>query len=310
MEVTQAKFSDPLVTLKGEKRAHVPLTDLKTLWFNTGTLCNLECANCYIESSPKNDRLIYLTHKDVLPYLEEIKRENIETERIAFTGGEPFLNPHICDILESTLEAGFKTLLLTNAYRVIKRVETRLLHLKEKYGDQLSLRVSMDHYTAEVHNKERGEGTLENTLEAFKWLYQNGFNLSIAGRSLIEEEMEQATAGFQNLLTENDIDLKLTSENLVIFPEMISNEDVPEITISCWGILNKKPEDQMCATERMVVRKKGAPHAVVQACTLLAYDEQFNMGRTLKEASRPVSLNHAFCSKFCVLGGASCSSTS
>ena len=45
-----SKFRDPLVTAKGEARAQVPLRSLETLWFNTGTLCNLTCRNCYIES--------------------------------------------------------------------------------------------------------------------------------------------------------------------------------------------------------------------------------------------------------------------
>jgi len=32
--------------------------------------------------------------------------------------------------------------------------------------------------------------------------------------------------------------------------------------------------------------------------------EQFELGSTLSEASRPVALNHPHCAKFCVLGGA------
>src|ERR1700722_279800 len=52
-----AKFRDPAITAKGETRAVVGLRSLDTLWFNTGTLCNLTCATCYIESSPRNDRL-------------------------------------------------------------------------------------------------------------------------------------------------------------------------------------------------------------------------------------------------------------
>ena len=55
------KFTDPDRTAKGEERAQVPLSQLDTLWFNTGTLCNIECVNCYIESSPTNDRLSYIT---------------------------------------------------------------------------------------------------------------------------------------------------------------------------------------------------------------------------------------------------------
>ena len=66
------KFKNPDVTAKGEPRAFVRLTKLDTLWFNTGTLCNIECANCYIESSPRNDRLAYLTIDEVCAYLDEI----------------------------------------------------------------------------------------------------------------------------------------------------------------------------------------------------------------------------------------------
>ena len=60
----QRKFAHPDITAKGETRASVHFTGLKTLWLNTGTLCNIECANCYIESSPRNDRLAYLTRAD------------------------------------------------------------------------------------------------------------------------------------------------------------------------------------------------------------------------------------------------------
>ena len=54
-----AKFRDPFVTAKGEPRARVALGRLDTLWINTGTLCNLACKSCYIESSPVNDSLVY-----------------------------------------------------------------------------------------------------------------------------------------------------------------------------------------------------------------------------------------------------------
>src|SRR5579883_2710787 len=74
------KFRDPRVTAKGETRARVALKDLRTLWFNTGTLCNLTCRNCYIESSPTNDRLAYLETADVVPFLDEIAARALPTQ--------------------------------------------------------------------------------------------------------------------------------------------------------------------------------------------------------------------------------------
>src|SRR5579863_4809452 len=79
-----AKFRDPEVTATGQPRASVRLRRLRTLWFNTGTLCNLTCRNCYIDSSPKNDSLAYLTAAEVRDYLDEIERERLGTEEIGF----------------------------------------------------------------------------------------------------------------------------------------------------------------------------------------------------------------------------------
>ncbi|MBR9835934.1 MAG: radical SAM protein, partial [Alphaproteobacteria bacterium] len=42
-------------------------------------------------------------------------------------------------------------------------------------------------------------------------------------------------------------------------------------------------------------------------CTLLPYDEQFDLGQTLEDARQDVALNHPYCASFCVLGGGSCS---
>jgi len=305
---SKQKFSDPHLTLKGEVRAFVPFSQLNTLWFNTGTLCNLTCENCYIESSPVNDRLSFISVEDVTPYLDEIKVNNWETRDIGFTGGEPFINPHFVNILEETLKRGFNVLVLTNAYKVLNEPKKKaLLTLKEFYGEQLKLRISMDHHTIEVHDKERGKQTLEETLNTFKWLYDNNFNISIAGRSLIKEDKDQAILGYKKLLKDHSINLDLNQSNLIIFPEMNDGSDVPEITIGCWDILDKRPDELMCSSERMIVKNKAKKEMAVQACTLLAYNEEFNLGKTLKEAQKDVYLNHEFCAKFCVLGGSSCS---
>jgi hypothetical protein len=57
----------------------------------------------------------------------------------------------------------------------------------------------------------------------------------------------------------------------------------------------------------MVVKHKGAVAPSVMACTLLAYDDRFDLGPSLATADKSVPLNHPHCAKFCVLGGGSCS---
>ena len=306
------KFSDPAYTADGSRRAHVALKQLTTLWFNTGTLCNIECANCYIKSSPRNDRLTYLRAAEVAGFLDEIQTNNLPTQEIGYTGGEPFMNPDMTAILEDTLSRGFEALVLTNAMRPMMRPKVReaLLDLRTRFGDNLHLRISLDHYSAELHDQQRGEKNWSEVVTGIDWLAQNDFRIDIAGRTMWEESEARLRQCYAQLFAQRGwaVDAQDPSR-LVLFPEMEDGADTPEITEACWDILGKRPEDIMCATSRMVVKRKGAERPVVLSCTLLPDDERFEMGETLAEAEAfgPVSLNHPHCSKFCVLGGGSCS---
>ncbi|MDI1342782.1 MAG: radical SAM protein [Pseudolabrys sp.] len=302
------KFKDPKVTANGEPRAAVALKQLSTLWFNTGTLCNITCRNCYIESSPRNDRLAYLSRVEVASYLDEIERDNLKTEEIGFTGGEPFMNPELLGMLEDCLTRGFRVLVLTNAMRPMQRSKKQLLELNKRFGDRLVVRVSIDHFSAERHEEERGEGTFKPTLDGLFWLSQSGFKVAVAGRTMWGDDLQAERRGFGDLFKEYRISIDVNDpDQLVFFPEMDPHADVPEITEACWDILGKSPGDVMCSSSRMVVKRQGAKHPVVLACTLIPYDKEFELGATLEDASKAVALNHPNCAKFCVLGGGACS---
>ena len=311
------KFENPDWTAKGEERAKVALEDLETLWINTGTLCNITCKNCYIESSPENDRLVYLNAGEVVEFLDEAVAS--ATREIGITGGEPFMNPDILQIMHDALLRGFEVLVLTNAMQPMQRPRIRegLLFLADKFGDKLTLRVSIDHYTRERHEVERGPDTWDKTIDGLSWLAKHKFNIAIAGRTCWDEDEAQTRIGFEGLIKAHNWPIDPTDhKRLMLLPEMDSSFDVPEITTACWSILGKKPGDVMCARSRMIVKRKGAEKPTVLPCTLLPYDEAFEMGDTLNEASRAdggmfetgqVKLCHPHCAKFCVLGGGSCS---
>ena len=150
-DVPANKFSDPFITADGSTRASVNLKQLQTLWFNTGTLCNLACTNCYIESTPTNDRLEYIRLGEVQQFLDEIQSQNLGTKEIGLTGGEPFMNPDIIPIMGAILRRGFQLLVLTNAMRPMAKLADQLLKLQELYPQQLTIRVSVDHYRPELH---------------------------------------------------------------------------------------------------------------------------------------------------------------
>ena len=215
------KFRDPVLTARGGRRAQVSLAALDTLWISTGTPCNLTCQNCYIESSPRNDRLAYLTAAGARGFLDEIAREGRSTRTIGFTGGEPFMNPELPAMLDDALARGCEALVLTNATRPMAKTAGSLLALRERHGARLAIRVSLDHYAPALHDAERGPRTWQPTVDGLRWLAAHGFAVAVAGRGLPIDAADPAA--------------------LVLFPEMDAGVDVPEITESCWGIPGKSP---------------------------------------------------------------------
>ncbi len=300
------KFADPLITSKGEQRAHVAMTGLSTLWFNTGTLCNLACKSCYIESSPTNDALVYISLDEVIGYLNEIARDALPTREIAFTGGEPFMNRDMVPIIQLCLDRGFDVLILSNAMRPMRRFERELLALDGRH--RLTIRVSLDHYTQAIHEAERGPNSWNKAIGGLVWLAENGFAIAVAGRHLGDEADAAAREGYAKLFAAHGLPINANDPAaLVLFPEMDESADIAEISTGCWEILDVEPQSMMCASSRMVVKRKGEDRPSVAACTLLPYQADFDMGASLAEASRDVQLNHPHCARFCVLGGASCS---
>jgi sulfatase maturation enzyme AslB (radical SAM superfamily) len=301
------KFLDADVAKGGAARATVPFERMETLWVNTGTLCNIECRNCYIESSPTNDRLQYLTLAEFEPYLAEAMA--MGAREIGFTGGEPFMNADLVAMADASLRAGLAVLVLTNAMRPSMRPVVRdgVRRLAADYGTRLRLRVSLDHHTATGHDAERGPGAFAIALAGLLAFAADGVALSVAGRCVDGESADAARAGYAALFARAGLSIDANSaEGLVLFPEMDEGADTPEITAQCWSILRKSPSEVMCATSRMLIKRKGDAPTVV-ACTLIVDDPQFEMGRTLAAAARPVKLNHPHCSRFCVLGSARCS---
>ena len=188
------------------------------------------------------------------------------------------------------------------------KMQQGLLDLNNSFAEKLTLRVSLDHWSQATHDKERGKGSYDQTLKGMRWLSDNGFKMTVAGRALCTETGEDVRKGYAEVFSAQGFDIDaFNPSKTVLFPEIDETTDVPEITTECWGILNKTPKTMMCSSSRMIVKRKNDTTPRVIACTLLPYKPEFELGKTLRDASKPVFLNHSYCAKFCVLGGASCS---
>ena len=292
--ISENKFKDPILTADGSKRAFIEAKKIKTLWFNTGTLCNIECKNCYIESSPKNDRLVYITFEEVKSFIDEAMDNNLGTNEIAFTGGEPFMNKDILKMIDYSLSKNFKVLVLSNAMKPMLNRKEDLLKLNHQ---DLTIRVSIDHYQKEKHEEIRGKNAFDVMMEGLQWLNQNNFNYTLATRLLWDEQEDQLRDNFNQFIDRYNLKLDAKSkEQLVTFTEMDEKVDTPEITTDCWNILDKNPDDMMCSWSRMVVKKKGSEKPSVISCTLLPYEDEFDLGQSLTSSLKKIYLNHKHCS--------------
>ncbi len=305
-KIINRKFLNKYFTSENIERAHVTLKSMKTLWFNTGTLCNLKCKGCYIESSPINDSLEYLTETDVSKYLNELD-QFYDVRQIGFTGGEPFMNPYFIEILEDTLSRGYEVLVLTNGMKPMQKLEKKLLNIKNNFDKKLMLRVSLDHYSKSMHELERGNNTWEVTIRGLKWLSDNNFNFFIASRKISNESEHELRNSFKELINNRQLDIDpYDPKKLIFFSEMDKNKDTIEISENCWSVLNVDKNSLMCSSSRIIVKHRNDDSTSVQPCTLLSHIKDFKLGKSLKESSDHVYLNHKFCSQFCVLGGSKC----
>jgi hypothetical protein len=274
----------------------IALARLETLWINTGTLCNLSCTKCFMESTPTNDTLAYVPLAAFNSLLESAPASLTE---IGFTGGEPFMNPDIVAMLEAALAAGKSVLVLTNAMRPMRRHEAEIARLAAAYRQKLAIRVSLDHYEPARHDAIRGKASFSSSLEGLHVLRGTGARISVACRTPWGETEAAMRAGFFRLFAMSGLALDAEdAKHLILFPEM--DTESPALKVTRAALEAVPPEKTlMCATSRMAVLRKGETALRITPCTLLP-------NHTLAALDSPVTLSHPHCAQFCVYGGASC----
>ena len=142
------------------------------LWLYTNFDCNLRCAYCVAESSPRAPRRAL-----GLPIVRQIVDEAVDLGfgEVFFTGGEPFLLDDIYDMLAYAAPR-LKTTVLTNGM-LLKG--TRLERLRAVAHPNLTVQVSLDGARAEHHDAWRGAGTWIKTVKGVKALQQAGFRVRL-----------------------------------------------------------------------------------------------------------------------------------
>jgi pyruvate-formate lyase-activating enzyme/predicted phosphodiesterase len=145
------------------------------LWIYTNFHCNVACDYCAVASSPQaRRRSLGLARFRAL--VDEAVAEGFE--EIYVTGGEPFVEPAIVDMLEYGASR-LPTVCLTNA--MLFRGGRRERDLARLAGCQgLVLQCSIDGADAETHDRWRGEGSFEQAMAGIAHARELGLPLRVA----------------------------------------------------------------------------------------------------------------------------------
>lgn len=279
----------------------VPLVALDTLWFQvSGTICNLRCNHCFISCSPDNHSHGMMSLEQVQTYLREA--EALGVREYYFTGGEPFMNREIFEILAAALVQG-PTSVLTNGVLIDAKKARRLRALSDGSPYSFDLRISMDGYDAETNDPIRGEGTFERILGGITQLAAVGLNPVITVTEAFDDAKTRAgRAQLLDFLRQAG----LTQPRLKILPLLrMGAEEGRERGYHAWETLagTRLSPDELanlqCSSCRMVAA------AGVYVCPILIAEDSAKLGRTLSETLEPFTLSHSACYT-CHVEGLSC----
>ena len=268
-----------------------PLVALDTLWIQVaGTLCNLQCTHCFISSSPTNHAHEMMSLAEVRPYLEEAERLGVREYYL--TGGEPFLNREILEIIEAALALGPVTV-LTNGLLIRPETAARLRALSDASPYSLDLRVSIDGADAAANDPIRGPGTFDRIVAAIGLLARAGLNPVItvteACDGALSSDGRARLIGFLK-------GCGLEQPRLKVMPLLrLGAEAARSRAYAEWESLRgrtlsrEEAEALQCSSCRMVTAKG------VYVCPILIDYPGARMAATLEGALRPFALEYAAC---------------
>jgi MoaA/NifB/PqqE/SkfB family radical SAM enzyme len=278
-----------------------PLLALDTLWFQVaGSLCNLQCTHCFISCSPTNAVHAMLDLPTVRRWLAEAAALGVR--EYYFTGGEPFLNRELFEMIEATLQQGPVTV-LTNGVLITRHLAERLSTLERSSDYSLDLRVSLDGWDAAGNDAIRGAGTFTRILTGIRHLSAAGLSPIVTVTGACDGALAaDGRARLLALLAE----IGLPHPRLKVIPllrlgaeEKRGRAYVPAETLRGLSLTREDTAALQCSSSRMVTARG------VYVCPILIDSPGARLSDTLAGALRPFTLSYSACHT-CHAEGLSC----
>lgn len=138
--------------------------------------CNLRCKHCYQVDHRGKKRLDFSSLLSILnKYFDLTNKLDFHTE-ISLTGGEPFLDNHLYDLLNEIRkrDENARLFILTNGTLIDKHTINRLLPYNIS-----GVQVSFDGYNQKIHDSIRGNGSFLKAQRGLRLLQEAGIWTSI-----------------------------------------------------------------------------------------------------------------------------------
>lgn len=291
--------------MDGSQAATVALNGLDELWFQVaGTRCNLACEHCFISCSPHNDSFGFLSLQAVEQVLEESVAWGVR--EYYFTGGEPFLNPDLVEMLERTLCHGPATV-LTNATVLKRSWLTRLRDAEEQGPYSLEFRVSIDGPDPETNDPIRGAGTFERAMQGVELLVAHEILPIITmARTWPDHRDEEVLGRFCDVLRARGC----TRPRLKVLPRLKLGAEVQRTEgYQDWERVTPAMLEGFDASQLICSHSRTITDAGVFVCPILIDHPGARLGATLAEADVAFPLDQGACST-CYQYGAICTNPS
>jgi uncharacterized Fe-S cluster-containing radical SAM superfamily protein len=167
------------------------------LWLYSNFDCNLACDYCCARSSPRAParRIPVETARRAC---EEFA--GLGGREILITGGEPFLDPDLVELVTAAARWAPVTI-LTNAMVLGRGTRRRMLGALDPA--RVTMQVSLDSGTSALHDRHRGAGSFQRARAGIALLRELGFRVRVA--ATVDEADADEEDGFHRLLEHDGI---------------------------------------------------------------------------------------------------------
>ncbi len=207
---------------------------LEILQINLGYVCNLECAHCHVDASPRRKES---TPKEILEKCLEVIDASPDIHTVDLTGGAPEMNPHFTWLIEALSSRNVEVIVRSNLTILVEGKFKTYPEFLAKH--KVTVVSSLPCYTEENTDAQRGNGVFNKSILALQKLNELGYGTNPElklhlvynpGGASIAPNQTALEADYKRELKQNsniDFDQLYTITNLPIsrFLEYLSESD-------------------------------------------------------------------------------------